>query len=122
MRGELFRIPFSGGEIQLELRYAGEDIVAVLSGGDRPHIGCAVVALPRSSLTGDGTLSCTSSVVNLIGHKDEYICRQVAEYICKKQNVTVVCTGGVHLDEAGEEQISEVVQAIRRFCEEQTGF
>ncbi len=120
MKEEHFRIPFSGGEIHLELIYAGNDIAAVLSGGDRPHIGCAVVAVPRLSLTGDGTVSCTSSVINLTGHKDEYICRQVAEHLCRKQKATVTCTGGIHLDEAGEEQIREVVQAIQRFCEEQT--
>ncbi|MBQ6397572.1 MAG: hypothetical protein IJI06_05425 [Oscillospiraceae bacterium] len=48
----------------------------------KPHIGCAVLAIPRPSLKSDGSMSCTSSVLNLSGHKDETLCRLLAERAC----------------------------------------
>ena len=53
----------------------GEDILLYIQGGDKPHIGCTVMAVPRPSLSGNGERSVTSSVMNLTGHKDESICR-----------------------------------------------
>ena len=50
--------------------FLGEDILACIQGGDKPHIGCTVQSVPRPSLTGNGTISATSSVLNLTGHKD----------------------------------------------------
>lgn len=77
----------------------GEDILLYIQGGDKPHIGCTVMAVPRPSLSGNGERSVTSSVMNLTGHKDESICRMLAEDVCRTCGKTVVCTGGVHLGE-----------------------
>lgn len=60
----------------------GEDILLYIQGGDKPHIGCTVMAVPRPSLSGNGERSVTSSVMNLTGHKDESICRMLAEDVC----------------------------------------
>ena len=60
----------------------GEDFQICLAGGEKPHIGCVVQAVPRESLTGDGSWSATSSVWNRTGHKDEVLCRMLAEKIC----------------------------------------
>lgn len=92
----------------------GEDILVSVRGGDRPHIGCAVLAVPRPSLTGDGGMSCTSSVLNVTGHRDDEICRYLAEKVCRKYGVTVVCTGGFHCDHMTAEQIRKVMQAVQR--------
>ena len=96
----------------LDLSPVGEDIAAVLYGGERPHIGCTVLAVPRPSLTGDGKASCTSSVINITGHKDEQICRYVAEKLCKSYGVKVTCTGGFHVDNITEAQLKEITEAI----------
>ena len=106
------------GEIFLDIYPAGEDIAAVLTGGERPHIGCAVMSVPRGSLTGDGSISSTSSVLNVTGHKDEYICRMVSEELCRKYNALSVCTGGFHTDAMTQERISEVLDAVRSMLSE----
>ena len=85
-----------------------------IQGGDRPHIGCTVMAVPRPSLSGNGERSVTSSVMNLTGHKDESICRMLAEDVCRTCGKTVVCTGGVHLEQITMEQIKEVENAAKR--------
>lgn len=105
-------IILSFSELHIEISRVGEDYSIVISGGFKPHIGCAVLSIPRTSLTGDGSISCTSSVINVLGHKDEEICRLTAEMICKKKNVAVVCAGGFHVDDIKEAQIREVVNAV----------
>lgn len=89
----------------------GDDISILISGG-KDHIGCTVLAIPRPSLTGNGSISCTSSVLNVTGHKDEVICRLLAERYASKYNAVTVCTGGFHIDHISKEQIKELVSAL----------
>lgn len=99
----------------------GEDILICLEGGNAPHIGCVVQAVPRSSLTGDGSTSATASVLNLTGHKDEFLCRKLAERVCSETGAVTVCTGGFHLDGITKEQIESVVQTVDEICAEIVG-
>ena len=101
-----------GYPVSLDIYPVGDDILAVLKGGIRPHIGCTVLAVPRQSLTGDGSMSCTSSVINVTGHKDEAICRRVAEALSRTYACTVICTGGVHFDGAGPQDIKDIQDAV----------
>lgn len=104
--------------LEISVAYIGEDILITVSGGERPHIGCVVQAVPRLSLTGDGMTSATASVLNLTGHKDEFLCRRIAERVCAAMRRTVVCTGGYHLDGIREEQIDEVLRCADALTEE----
>ena len=110
---KIIRKKLSFAEIEFEIESVGEDILIVIRGGDKPHIGSTVMTIPRPSLTGDGKISCTSSVLNVTGHKDEKICRLVAETFCKKFQAVTVCTGGFHVDNLTAEKISEVVEACQ---------
>lgn len=87
-------------------------------GGQSPHIGCTVLAEPRPSLTGDGSVSATASVLNVCGHKDEAICRLLAETVARRTGRVTVCAGGFHLDGITPEQIKEVSAAARALAEE----
>lgn len=108
-------ITLSFAKIVISKSFLGDDLLIVVKGGDKPHIGTTVLAVPRPSLTGDGSVSTTSSVLNVCGHKDETICRILAEKASKKYGVTVVCLGGFHIDDINAGQIKEVVDAIRNF-------
>ncbi len=88
----------------------GDDLCITVSGGDKPHIGSTAIAVPRQSLLGNGRLSCTSSVINQSGHKDEAVIRKIAEEACCKYGCTVVCTGGIHIDGITKTQIDELLQ------------
>lgn len=98
--------------IEVGVSRIGNDILLCLEGGTKPHVGCVVQAVPRLSLTGDGGRSATASVLNLTGHKDEYLCRQLAEKISSNLGTVVVCTGGFHIDNMTKEQIKEVLQVV----------
>lgn len=97
----------------------GEECCIHVSGGESPHIGCVVLAIPRASLCNSDVTSVTSSVLNVTGHKDEYICRRLAEAVAKRKNTVTVCTGGFHMDGITMEQIQEIMDCIERLAEEE---
>lgn len=98
--------------LHMDLFPVGEDLSVLLYGGDKPHVGCTVLTVPRPSLRGDGSVSCTSSVINLTGHKDEQICRYAAEALCKRYQAVVSCTGGFHADNITSGQINELMAKL----------
>ena len=103
------------------LDYKGtKGTVLFLYGGRRCFFrrGYPVQAVPRPSLTGNGTISATSSILNLTGHKDEALCRRLAEKLCRETGRVVVCTGGFHIDNMKPEQIDEVVKALDGLADE----
>lgn len=91
----------------------GWDYTICVWGGDIPHVGSVVMSVARPSLTGEGT-GVTSSVINGMGHKDEYVARKFAEAAAMKYNCTVVCTCGIHIDHITKEQLKDVADACDR--------
>lgn len=86
-------------------------------GGDAPHIGAAVLAQPRPSLSGQG-VSCTSSVLNLPGHKDEAFARPLAERLCKAAELPVCVCVGVHVDRAAEADLRALGQVFQELSDQ----
>lgn len=111
---ERYTIKTSFLNLHLEGKEIGDDLLLVVSGG-KAHIGCMVVAIPRPSLRENGGNSCTSSVFNLTGHKDEEVCRKIAEAYCKMTGKLVVCTGGVHVGHMQPSQIQELISEVNNF-------
>lgn len=100
-------------DICVEIRRLGSDYHILVSGGERPHIGCTVLALPRPSLDGSDKMSSTALVLNVMGHKDEEVCRYLAEKVSAGKKATVVCTGGIHMDGITKEQIAEIMETMQ---------
>ena len=111
----------AGCFLEVSAAFVGEDILVCLQGGERPHLGCVVQTEPRESLTGDGSVSATSSVLNYLGHKDEVVCRYVAEKISRELKRRVVCTGGFHKDGINVDEIREVQMAVEVVTEKLVG-
>ena len=110
------RLSFS--QIEIQATRVGCDIQLLLQGGSSPHIGCMVLATPRPSLTGDGSRRATASVINVTGHKDEALCRYLAEKVAAVADAVTVCTGGFHIDGMTSEQIQEVQAAVKHMAQE----
>jgi len=91
--------------------FALKGINIYLGGGEIPHVGTVVVSQPRPSLKNKGKISCTTSVFNILGHKDDEIAVPMAEEICKKTNQVVVVTAGVHIENATMEGIDRLKKA-----------
>ena len=79
---------------------AGEDLVYVVGGGERPHIGSVVVKVPGRD----------TQVIVLEGHYDNVVLEPIADAASKKYNKTVVALGGVHVDDATKEEIDLLVE------------
>ncbi|MEM2890685.1 MAG: hypothetical protein QW358_05060 [Candidatus Hadarchaeum sp.] len=101
-------------KVKLALLLAGKDLVAVISGGNYPHVGAVAVAIPRPSLKNPNKMSATSSTFTLIGHKDDGIAKTASEELARELNRVVVASAGIHLNNASEADIQKLVQNARQ--------
>ena len=112
--GEILEEQIAGGyPVSCQAVSMGQDYTICVWGGDTPHVGSVVMSVARPSLTGEGT-GVTSSVINGMGHKDEYVARKFAEATAVKYNCTAVCTCGIHIDNITKEQLQNVADACDR--------
>ena len=100
---------FDGYKITCDIIRMGKDYTLCVYGGDTPHAGAVVMSVARPSLTGNGT-GVTSSVLTGMGHKDDMVAKWFAEEIARKENCTVVCSCGIHVDNITTEQIKIVTE------------
>lgn len=90
-------------KVWLEKKTIGENLIYILGGGERSHIGGLVVCEPDKK----------SQVLRLEGHYDDIVLKPIAEAACKKYKTTVVAVGGVHVDNASKEEIDTLVENCR---------
>ena len=85
-------------------------VVLQIYGGTHEHVGCVVTSIPGPASWNPDRLYATSSVYNLLSHKDEVVAREAAEKAALVLNVPVVCIAGLHVDSATESDIAALVQ------------
>jgi hypothetical protein len=105
-----FELSTSGGKypIQSMSVMLGEDLLTCLWGGTKPHIGAIALALPRPSLADPSVTSSTTSVLAMLGHKEDGLVKSVADKLCARLNKNVVVTAGIHWDHLDEKGIREI--------------
>lgn len=91
----------------------GDDICVIISGGDSPHIGCVTLSVPRPSLSDKSKTSATTSILNLIGHKDDEAAKYVSHTLSSKLNKNVVVTCGIHVDNITTEEIDIAICILK---------
>lgn len=77
--------------------------VYVLGGGERSHVGGAVVMEPGGE----------PRPLVLEGHRDHEVLVPIARAACERHAVPVVVAGGVHVDDATMEDIETIVENCR---------
>lgn len=87
-------------KVFLEKKKIDNDLIYILGGGERSHIGGVVICEPDKE----------SQVIRLEGHYDDIVLKPIAEAACKKYNKRVAAIGGVHVDNATEEEIDLLVK------------
>ncbi len=92
---------------------------------ERPHIGVAAAAQPRPSLQDPTRTSATSSVLTLLGHKEDQVVKTASERLAAALGTHVVVTAGMHGDGLSPEIIATVEarcsEIVDRLLEELTG-
>jgi hypothetical protein len=96
---------------------AGKDIQIYLGGGTAPHIGSVAISQPRPRLNDPEHISCTTSIHNILGHKDDVIAVLFAEGFCKEFNCLTVASAGVHIDGAGTKEIKQIMNLAKILLE-----
>lgn len=104
-------------EVNLKAFDIGNDLCVIISGGDSPHIGSVTLSVPRKSLSDLNKSSATTSVLNLIGHKDDEAAKYVSHNLSSRLNKNVVATGGIHVDNITSEEINIVIDILKELTE-----
>jgi hypothetical protein len=88
------------------VRRVGEDLVVVVGGGQRPHVGCVVLAQPYRSRSRPGQVSASCSLLTIPPHKEEAIARAIASELAAALDRVAVVTAGVHDDDLEAEGVA----------------
>ena len=86
-------------KVFLEKKELDGDLVYILGGGEKSHIGGIIICEPGKE----------SQIIRLGNHYDYQVLTPIAEEACKKYNKTVVAVGGIHIDNATKDEINIVV-------------
>lgn len=93
--------------IWLKKKEMGDDEVYLVGGGEKPHVGAVSICEP-----GKEPIS-----IQFKGHRD----KEVTEMICKeaadKKGKRTACVGGIHIDNATEEEINKIMDNCRKLKE-----
>lgn len=96
--------------LRASARWIGGDLLVVIWGGERPHIGAVSLAQPRPSLKDPEIMSATASVICVVGHKEDDLVKESSEFLAAALNTRVVVTAGIHWDNLDEEGLRAVIQ------------
>jgi hypothetical protein len=87
-------------KVFLEKKKLDCNIVYILGGGERSHIGGIVICEPGKE----------PNSIRLEGHYDDVVLKPIAEEACEKYQTTIVAVGGVHVDNASKQEIDILVK------------
>ncbi len=110
--------PATGRGLSAWPTWLGEDLVVPVGGGEKPHVGCVVMAVPSPSKTGHAGWSSSISVLTIPPHKEESIARGIAERLADELGTVVVVTAGVHDDNIDRAGIEEYLELAKKLAEE----
>ena len=104
------------GRFKLEalVKPLGQDLLVAVWGGTHPHIGAVALALPRPSLRDRKKTSASSSVLTLLGHKEDVTSKMISETLAAALKRNVVVTVGIHWDNLKVEEIQRIVNLTER--------
>ena len=87
-------------KVFLEEKKLEDDLVYILGGGEKTHIGGIVVCEPDKK----------TRIIKFENHYDHIVLQPIAEAACKKYNKKIVAIGGVHVDNATKEEINTLIK------------
>ena len=107
-----------GIHVRLDMIPVGDDYSVILSGGDKPHIGASALAQPRPSLQQGGKISASTSVMCVLGHKEDLLAHHVAQQLASRLNSVVSVNCGIHIDDAFPTQIKVIQELVADLIED----
>lgn len=89
--------------VWLKREEVGNQLVYILGGGEKSHIGSVVIKIPGEECR----------VMKLEDHYDHVVLEPIAEAACEKYQTKVVALGGVHVDNATKDEIDILIANCR---------
>ena len=110
MKQKEIRVSFGEGRYKIDIYsvVTVDGISVTITGGEKPHVGGTALSVPRTSLSGCN-LSYDTWVCPVPGHKDTKVAVPVAELLCKATGKPVSVAAGIHIDNALEKEIVQLV-------------
>ncbi|NPA24450.1 MAG: hypothetical protein GXO34_01320 [Deltaproteobacteria bacterium] len=99
----------------LHLLDSGDVVIVVYGGYD--HVGAVSLAIPRPSLEDPEKNSATSSVLTVLGHKEDILVKEIGEQVAAATGRNLVVVGGVHYDGLEAEQLEILKRLWRKLSE-----
>ena len=96
--------------LRLTAERLGDDLAVTVSGGDRAHIGAVAVSPPRPARGGAPASGATTSVVALLGHREDELARKIAARLAAVTRGAVCVACGVHVDGIVAGEIRDVLE------------
>ena len=110
MEQAMIRLTRISGPIALTLNcvHMGKDLCVALSGGSRPHIGAVAVGQPYPSHQDPARTSATTSLITLLGHKEDRLARNLADLLARTLDATACVACGIHLDDLSAQDLAAI--------------
>ena len=94
--------------IKLEAIFVGDDLCAVVTGGDKPHVGAISVYSKEEGI----------KTISLKNHKDYIIGEIFINSIKDSFNGNISASCGIHIDNISKEQIEDVYECCNKIFQE----
>lgn len=98
--------------IQGRATLCGKDIHLSFTGGTREHIGAVSLAAYEPERN-----SATVSTISVYAHRDDVLAGSAAKRVSIRFRCTVTVTVGIHIDDAGREDIQILSENFEKCCE-----
>jgi gallate decarboxylase subunit D len=115
-----FRVDDDEGPAQLEAVSVacGHDLILVVGGGEKHHIGATALSLSMPSLKNPEVLTNSSYLVPVPGHKEENLARDGSLRLSRALKRNVVVTVGIHDERITKHGIKRYLELFDRLLED----
>lgn len=95
----------------------GADLVVVVGGGERYHVGATALSITLPSIKDPEALTHSSYLTPVPGHKEEDLAREGSLRLAKGLSTNVVMTVGIHEDNLSPEGIRRYIAQFNRLID-----
>lgn len=118
---KVFSVNQDGILITLQAIPIGEDYTIIIAGGECPHIGACALAQPRPSIENPEQWSASTSVICVLGHKEDLLAHHVAQTLASELKCIVSVNCGIHMDNASSAQIQTIQLLVAELIQQFLG-
>lgn len=97
--------------ITAEIINIGNDILIIIRGG-KEHIGAMSLSQYNQSINKPAEMNTSTSTLSSIGHKEEIVTRDFAQYISEKTEKNAAVVAGMHWDNLEKEELNSIMNKL----------